>query len=250
MPASPELFKFVSSDEISHALNHFVAEASRAAIARSGRFAVTLSGGSLPKVLAKNLKDNKSIEWSKWHVFFADERCVALDHEDSNYLLAKQQLLDHVPIPSAQVYTINPALVGDHKAAAKDYEAQIKKFFGGSGGLPSFDLNLLGIGPDGHCCSLFPGHRLLEVKDAWVTSLDDSPKPPPSRITLTYPVVNNADTNLFVVTGDGKADAVHKIVDQKEALPSGRVQAKNRLIWFLDEAAAGKLSASTLKYNL
>ncbi|KAI8589532.1 6-phosphogluconolactonase [Geranomyces variabilis] len=250
MPATPEIFRFSSSDDISRALDHFIAETARAAIARSGRFTVSLSGGSLPKTLAKNLKDNKAIEWSKWHIFFADERCVALDHEDSNYLLAKQQLLDHVPIPATHVYTINPALVGDHKAAAKDYAEQIKKAFGGSDAMPSIDLNLLGIGPDGHCCSLFPGHRLLDVTDVWVAYLDDSPKPPPSRITLTYPIINNADINLFVVTGDGKADAIHKIVDQKEALPSGRVQAKRRLIWFLDDGAAGKLNASTLKYNL
>ncbi|KAI8912355.1 hypothetical protein DFJ77DRAFT_468079 [Powellomyces hirtus] len=245
---SPEVFKFASADEISTALDHFIAQASHDAIARSGRFTVTLSGGSLPKVLAAKLKSNTTVEWSKWHVFFADERCVPHDHDDSNYLLAKQQLLDSVPIPANQVHPINPALVNDRHAAAKDYVQQLKSVFGEE--LPSFDVNLLGIGPDGHCCSLFPGHPLLDVKDTWVASLDDSPKPPPSRITLTYPVINNADTNVFVVTGEGKADVLHQIIDLKEPLPSGRVQAKRRLIWFVDNGAAGKLKASTLKYSL
>ncbi|KAJ3013359.1 6-phosphogluconolactonase [Thoreauomyces humboldtii] len=272
---SPEVFVFSSTDDISAALDSFLTTASANAIAKNGRFTVSLSGGSLPKVLGAKIRTNEAIDWSKWHIFFADERCVAHDHDDSNYKLAKDELLDHVPIPSSQVYAINEKLVGDRHAAAKDYVDQLEKVFG-KGSFPSIDVNLLGIGPDGHCCSLFPGHALLDVKDVWVASLDDSPKPPPSRITLTYPVVNNAAVNLFVSTGESKADALHKILDLKEALPSGRgegdhllvddrgddqvgtlidslslpVTAQNRLIWFLDTPATNKLSLKPLKYSL
>ncbi|KND05119.1 6-phosphogluconolactonase [Spizellomyces punctatus DAOM BR117] len=245
--AQPELYVFPTPDDISAALNVFVAGKSRDAIARSGRFTIALSGGSLPKVLAKQLKSNKSIDWSKWHVFFADERLVPLDHPDSNYLLAKQELLDHVPIPHEQIYTADPNV--DRETAAKKYEEHLKKVFG-SQDIPSFDLILLGIGPDGHTCSLFPGHPLLDVKDRWVASLDDSPKPPPTRITFTYPLLNNADTNAFVVTGDGKAETVYKILEKREDFPAGRVKAKHRLIWFTDNGAAKLLTIPASKFSL
>lgn len=218
--STSEIYTFSSTDEISAALNNIVTLLSGEAIARSDRCTVALSGGSLPKILGTKLKENKIIDWSKWHVFWADERCVPLDHEDSNYLLAKQHLLGHVPIPKDQIHTIDPNLVKDSKASASQYTEQLQSVFGKD--LPSFDLILLGIGPDGHCCSLFPGHRLLNVNDRWVDSLDDSPKPPPSRITLTYPVVNNARNNLFVVTGEGKAETVQKILERKEDFPAGK----------------------------
>ncbi|KAJ3287203.1 6-phosphogluconolactonase [Borealophlyctis nickersoniae] len=247
MPASKEVYSFPTTEDISKALNHLITTLSAAAISRSGRFTVALSGGSLPKILGQSLKGNTSIDFSKWHVFFADERVVPLNHEDSNYRLCKEFLFDHVSIPQHQIYPIKEGV--GHVRAAELYEEELRRVFGKEG-VPSFDLILLGMGPDGHTCSLFPGHRLLEVTDRLVASLDDSPKPPPERITFTYPVLNNADVDVFVSTGEGKAEVVHKILDLKEDYPAGRVSPKNRLVWFLDEPAAGKLQTRPMQYRL
>ncbi|KAI8820197.1 uncharacterized protein EV422DRAFT_620588 [Fimicolochytrium jonesii] len=250
MSPTPEIYTFPSTDAISSALDHFLTHESAKAIAHRGKFTISLSGGSLPKVLGAEIKANKYIDWSKWHVFFADERCVPLDHEDSNYLLAKENLLDHVPIPKDQVYTIDPKLVKDPEAAAKAYQKVLAAVFGSETDIPSLDVNLLGLGPDGHCCSLFPGHPLLGVTDRWVAAIHDSPKPPKERITLTFPVVNEARINLFVANGEGKAEVLHKVLDKKEDLPSGRVTGKERLIWFLDASAAKHVTSKAQTYKL
>ncbi|KAI9017960.1 6-phosphogluconolactonase [Phycomyces nitens] len=241
MPST--VYAFPTTDALSGGLNSFVEKLSREAISDHGSFSVAVSGGSLPKLLSKELVNNKQVDFSKWHVFWADERCVGLDHADSNYLELKKTLLDHVNVPVKQVHTINTkyAVEKNAAAAADDYEQQLKEFFGPK--LPSFDLILLGMGPDGHCCSLFPGHPLLEEHSRWVAPITDSPKPPPERITLTYPVVNNAKTVVFVTAGEGKQEMVQKIIEQPELrLPCQRVQVANGgLYWFVDEAAAGQL---------
>ncbi|KAJ3043389.1 6-phosphogluconolactonase [Rhizophlyctis rosea] len=236
-----------NASAISASLNHLISHLSANAISRSARFTVALSGGSLPKILAADLKNNTTIDFTKWHIFFADERVVPLDHEDSNYKACKDTLFDAISVPREQIYTVDASL--SHDKAAEEYTQQLKKVFGGDA-VPSIDLILLGMGPDGHTCSLFPGHPLLEVKDRWVASLDDSPKPPPQRITLTYPVVSNAETVAFVATGESKAEILHNIFDLKQDYPAGRVSAKKDLLWFVDEPAAKTLQAQTKSYQL
>ncbi|KAJ3049074.1 6-phosphogluconolactonase [Rhizophlyctis rosea] len=245
--ATPTIYVSPTSAHISASLNHLITRLSATSISRSNKFTVAISGGSLPKILAADLKSNTTIDFTKWHVFFADERVVPIDHDDSNFKAAKETLFAHVPIPREQIYTVEPSL--SHDKAAEEYTQQLKKVFGADG-IPQFDLILLGMGPDGHTCSLFPGHPLLEVEDRWVASLDDSPKPPPQRITLTYPVVNNAETVAFVATGEGKAEVLHKIFDLKEDFPSGRVTAKKNLLWFVDEPAMKGVQFQTKSYQL
>ncbi|KAI8575820.1 hypothetical protein K450DRAFT_260044 [Umbelopsis ramanniana AG] len=246
------VFVFPSTDALSEGLNDYVQKLSRQAIASHGKFTVAVSGGSLPKLLSKNLAGNSAIDFSKWHVFFADERCVPLDHADSNYLEVKHQLLDKLngKIPDANVHTINASMVSDAEKCAQDYEQQLKDVFG-SDSTPEFDLLLLGMGPDGHTCSLFPGHPLLDENKRWVAPIFDSPKPPKERITLTFPVVNNAKEVAFVTAGDGKKDMVQMIQEQPELkLPCQRVMPKSgEVYWFIDEPAGQKLS-KTQKYKL
>ncbi|RKO92320.1 6-phosphogluconolactonase-like protein [Blyttiomyces helicus] len=238
--AARQIFSFPSSKAISDTLDAHIAVLSAKAIASSGKFTIAVSGGSLPTILAATLKSNTTIDFSKWHLFYADERCVPLDHADSNHLAVQRALLDHVPIPAAHVHTLTASLAPAE--AAKRYEQDLRAVFGDVA-LPEFDLILLGVGPDGHTCSLFPDHPLLDVKDRWVAHLLDSPKPPPARITLTYPVVNNAETVIFVATGAGKQDMFHDMFDKGVDFPSGRVTARKNLFWFLDEPAAVKVSA-------
>ncbi|KAF9934725.1 suppressor of los1-1 [Linnemannia zychae] len=246
----PQIYVFPDSTALSHGLDSYVAKLSEEAIKRHGKFTLAISGGSLPKQLSAVLKYNKTIDFSNWIVYFADERCVPLTHAESNYHLAKSELFDYVDIPQENIHTINPKLVHDPEEAAEDYISQLAKTFATKDSVrfPVFDLILLGVGPDGHTCSLFPGHPLLEESKDWCTYLTDSPKPPPCRITLTFPVLNHAHHVAFVAAGEGKQDMLHKILDQHGDLPAQMVKpVTGTLSWFVDEAAAAKITSATHK---
>ncbi|XP_043248228.1 6-phosphogluconolactonase [Colletes gigas] len=205
------------------------------ALAGGDTFKVGLSGGSLVKLLVQSLP-NITTDWSKWYFFFCDERIVPFDSNDSTYGEYKAKLIGKVPVTEDQFIKINPDLSAEE--AAKDYIKKMSVFFPPDR-VPCFDVLLLGLGPDGHTCSLFPGHKLLNEASLWVCPLNDSPKPPPSRITLTLPVINNAKKCIFAVVGSGKAEVVKKILQDRENLPAGRVQPHNgELYWILDEEAA------------
>ncbi|CAG8482125.1 11992_t:CDS:2 [Acaulospora colombiana] len=253
---APHIVTKPTIDELSIALVDLVVEESRKAINARDRFTIGLSGGSLPKVLATDLKDREDVEWDKWQVFFCDERLVPLDSEDSNYLLCKRELFDHVPIPPERIHTINNELIPKDQDAfteevsqeiIDDYEKQLIEVFACVNAVkfPVFDLLLLGIGPDGHTCSLFPGHSLLDESSLWVAYIEDSPKPPPRRITFTLPVINHAHTVAFVATGAGKQDVLCKILEEDgKDLPAQLVKPSHgRLYWFLDDKAAAKLTS-------
>ncbi|XP_065914455.1 6-phosphogluconolactonase-like [Dysidea avara] len=235
----------VSDAEVQKTLCDAVVEVATKSITDHDFFSIGLSGGSLAKVLSHGLKDRKDIEWPKWHVFYCDERHVPFDSDDSTYAVYKRELFDHVPVDPSHLYLIDPSVSVED--AAEDYTAKIRKLYPND--LPSFDLLLLGMGPDGHTCSLFPGHPGLKEDSKLIIPITDSPKPPPSRITMTFPVLNNA-SNVFVIsTGASKADAVKgclKPDDGKEPLPAGLVKPTNgKLLWILDEGAA-----SLIKSNL
>ncbi len=223
-----------------------VAQLSAQAVSERGQFTLAISGGSLPKLIspalaAEPLKSH--IDWSKWHLFFADERCVPLDHPDSNYRLAREHLFEHVSIPAQQIYPIDAAL--SPAAAATAYEDTLRQIFPVEAGqFPQFDVILLGMGPDGHTASLFPNHPLLNEQDRWVAAIFNSPKPPPERITLTLPVLNNARQVAFIVAGAGKAELLPQVlgqIDSTTPLPAQLVQPahpRGQLHWFVDESAA------------
>eukprot|EP00741_Cyanophora_paradoxa_P020655 tig00021281_g19936.t1 len=239
-----------SGAAISDALAPFIVDYCKKAVAERGAVTAAISGGSLPKLFAATLgkapwKDQ--VDWSKWHLFWADERCVPLDHPDSNYLLVKQQLLDVVGIPASQVYAVKTELPPAEAATA--YEAAVRgcaPLWKEGGALPRFDLMLLGMGPDGHTASLFPGHALLQESTKLVAPIFDSPKPPPSRVTLTLPVLNASRVVAFVSTGAEKADVLEKILEDDAAdpttVPSKLVKpTAGALHWFIDTGAASKL---------
>ncbi|ORY35632.1 6-phosphogluconolactonase [Naematelia encephala] len=261
----PVLYTFPEVPQLQNSLANFILKAQTDAIAKRGSFTIALSGGSLPNNL-KPLVGLEGIQWDKWQVFFADERIVPLDHEDSNYAACAKAFLDHVPIPREQVHAINTELFAestlkdptadpaDQDASeneaieiADEYEKQLVTCFASQGNAaryPTFDLILLGMGPDGHTCSLFPGHALLSDSDRWVAEILDSPKPPKRRITFTYQVLNHAFRCAFVAAGEGKQDTLSKILDQpEEGLPCSRVRpaSPGLVFWFVDDAAAAKV---------
>ena len=154
---------------------------------------------------------------------------------DSNYSSLKSHFFDKVAIPDQQIYTINDAL-SLHDATV-DYSNKLKSLFG-EAGFPQFDLLVLGMGPDGHICSLFPNHPLLDEKETLTALIEESPKPPPQRITFTLPVVNNAKSICFTVTGASKATMVQKVIKNPldKNIPASMVVAdKGTVYWFLDK---------------
>ncbi|AED93307.1 unnamed protein product [Arabidopsis thaliana] len=230
-------------------LAKFTADLSDKFCKERGAFTVVVSGGSLIKSLRKLVESPyvDSIDWARWHFFWVDERVVPKNHDDSNYKLAYDSFLSKVPIPPGNVYAINEALSAE--AAADDYETCLKHLVNTnilrvseSTGFPKFDLMLLGMGPDGHVASLFPGHGLCNESKKWVVSISDSPKPPSERITFTFPVINSSAHVALVVCGSGKAEAVEAALKKTGNVPpAGSVSAEDELVWFLDKPASSKL---------
>ena len=243
------LYAFPNTTNLAQALRHYLLTAQAAALDHHSTFRIAVSGGSLPSTLAKALLPpptgpSDTVRFDKWEIFFADERAVPLTHADSNYGLLKQELLDKIPKEQGAplVHSIDTTQLNDTQELADEYEQALVRTFAAKDSvkLPLFDLLLLGCGPDGHTCSLFPGHELLRETTGWVLPIDDSPKPPASRITLGLPVVQAAVRIAFVATGEGKADVLRKVFDSEEgrSLPCGLVnQSGEKVSWFCDEAA-------------
>ena len=248
------LYSFADTDELAPILRQYIVQAQKAGVDHHGNFRIAVSGGSLPKTLAKALLTQGStgaaVDFSKWEIFFADERAVPLDHEDSNYKLLKDELLDKIPASAGKpaVHTIDQSLLNDVQEMADTYEKSLVGVFAAKDSvkLPIFDLLLLGCGPDGHTCSLFPGHELLHETTGWVLAIEDSPKPPPARITLSLPVVHAANKIAFIATGEGKQGILQKIFDTEEGeqLPCGLVNGGGgeKVSWFTDAAATNGVS--------
>lgn len=208
-------------------------------IATNGSFNIGVSGGSLLSFLVSGLP-RINTDYSKWKIFFCDERLVPVDDPDSTFGVYKKQLVDTqaINLREDQFVVVQQGVTAEE--AAQAYEAEVRKLVPGSP--PQFDLLLLGMGPDGHTCSLFPGHDLLKETSRWVAPITDSPKPPPSRITLTFPVINNARVCAFAVSGKEKAEMIKRIHVDREDLPAGRVQpVSGKLYWIVDKDAGALL---------
>ncbi|XP_020038522.2 6-phosphogluconolactonase isoform X1 [Castor canadensis] len=253
-PAPGLISVFSSPQELGASLAQLVVQ--RAACCLEGaraRFALGLSGGSLVSMLSRDLPAAAapagSTNLARWTLGFCDERLVPFEHPESTYGLYRTHLLPRLPVPADQVLTIDPELPVE--AAAEDYAAKLRQAFQGDT-IPVFDLLILGVGPDGHTCSLFPGHPLLEEQEKIVAPISDSPKPPPQRVTLTLPVLNAARTVVFVATGEGKAAVLKRILEERDGapLPAARVRPHTgKLCWFLDEAAARLLTVPFEKHS-
>jgi 6-phosphogluconolactonase len=215
---------------------------------REGRFTVALSGGSTPKGLYVQLTQapyRERIPWSRVHLFWGDERCVPPYHPDSNFRLANDALLTHIPIPAANIHRV-PTELNDCSKAAARYAHDLTAFFElQPGAFPHFDLVLLGVGDDGHTASLFPGMPSLEERHALAVATPPGRLPPSvDRVTLTLPVLNAAHCAVFLVTGQGKASLIKHILapesggTHEQLLPAQRVHPlQGKVLWIIDEAA-------------
>ncbi|KAM8720743.1 hypothetical protein ACLKA7_006735 [Drosophila subpalustris] len=205
---------------------------------KSGTFRLGLSGGSLVQLLTRALVDFQ-LDTKCWKFFFCDERYVAHDHQESTYWAYKTQMLSQLPdILDSQFVKANTSLPLDE--CANDYETRVKAEFGTN--CPEFDLLLLGMGPDGHTCSLFPEQPAsLTETQRLVIPIRDSPKPPPERITFTLPLINNAKNVVFVVTGAGKAAVVNSVFgDLDKKFPAAWIEPKHGELTLLADAGAAK----------
>jgi 6-phosphogluconolactonase len=235
---------FPDKDELSVALTQHVAHLAEIASARQGRFTVAFSGGSLIKIISLSLCSEpllNNIDWSRWYVFWVDERWVPWSSPESNYGLAKDLFFSRVSIPHSQIYGADNSL--DPSTTAKNYESVLTTVFQPKQSqIPRFDLILLGIGEDGHTASLFPDHPLLAETMAWVAPIFNAPKPPSIRITMTLPIINNARNIFFVAAGSSKADILSTALNPKrqQGLPVQLVNPSDgELQWFIDRTAAG-----------
>jgi 6-phosphogluconolactonase len=207
--------------------------------ASPGRFAIALSGGSTPRRLYQLLAAEPyrgRLPWARVHWFWGDERFVPWDHPESNYGMARNALLAHAPIPPENIHGIEFA--GEPAEAARRYQDMLQSYYGAARldpARPLFDVQLLGLGPDGHTASLFPGTETLDEHEHWVASIVGA-RPEP-RITLTYPAIDSSRHVAFLAAGADKREMLARVLGGDWALPAARVRAQSDLTWFVDAAA-------------
>lgn len=242
--------QFANTDAGAQGIARLVQQAAEDAIKQKGSFTLVLSGGSLLKGLTP-LATIKGMDWSKWHIFYVDERNVAHSNPDSTHKGAQEAFLSKVKIPSENVHAIKEGL--SVQDAATEYAGQILHLpenvipkTSSAPHLPIFDLILLGIGPDGHVASLFPNReQTTGASEGIVLPVENSPKPPPERITFSLPVINSAKQVVIVAFGGGKAEIVQRALEVQAlpgALPAQLVQPQaGSLTWYLDSDSAQSL---------
>jgi 6-phosphogluconolactonase len=238
MKKIPDKTIWKNYEAMSMAAAHFFVAACHGAIAKHGKFSVALSGGNTPKRLYEILASpefSKNIPWKKVFLFWSDERFVIHTSSESNYNMVKKSLLDHIDIPSKNVFPV--PVTGDPEQNAGQYEATIKKFFNSE--KTAFDWVLLGTGEDGHTASLFPHTPVLIenrrlIKQVWLKEKQAW------RITFTYPLINRAKQIILLVSGKEKAKVVQAVFKKpiKRIFPVQYVNTE-RSLWIIDKAAAG-----------
>jgi 6-phosphogluconolactonase len=214
-----------------------------AAVEAHGSATWVLTGGGTPTAAYRRLAGHDlraGVEWDRVRVAMGDERCVPVDHPDSNWGQAAAALLDHVPVPTGHL--LRPRGELGAEAAAGAY-AKALAALPDAGGVPRLELVWLGVGEDGHCLSLFPGHPELQVRDRLVVAVHHSPKPPPDRISLTLPALAGTERLLVLAAGPAKAEPVARARAGDDRLPLTRAVATVRaaggsVTWLLDRAAA------------
>jgi len=207
-----------------------IARSAGEAITRGGSFRIVLAGGGTPEAVYQRLA-GLDTDWTRWRIYFGDERCVPANHAGRNSVMAARSWLDRVPIPADNIYPI-PAEAGA-ELAARSYANVVRD------AMP-FDLVLLGMGEDGHTASLFPGH--VHDPAELVHAVHEAPKPPPDRVSLGLAALNDAGEVIILVTGPGKRDAVARWRAGAD-LPVARVHGRHGLDVYIDAAADGSEGA-------
>lgn len=243
---APEVRVYADPARQAAAAARHLAERARSAVRARGRFSWVLAGGHTPerlyRVLARRYRSR--FPWKETEIFFGDERCVGPRSSDSNYAMAREALLAHVPIPSGRIHRLRGEL-RPARVAAERYAARIESS-ALAGSSPRFDVVLLGLGPDGHTASLFPGAPALRERRRWVVSVPRAGHPPwVPRLSLTYPAIASSREVIFLVEGLAKAPTVARVLGAgargSPRLPASLVRSHGSVRWYLDRAAASRL---------
>jgi 6-phosphogluconolactonase len=236
---------FPDSDTLSRSAAEHIVRIANESIAQRGVFTFALSGGSTPRKLYGLLATDPykdQIDWSKVELFWSDERSVPPTDAESNYHLAQEVMFSKLNIPADHIHRM-PADEPDHDAASLAYTEEMQRVFA-TRDIPAFDLIQIGMGPEGHTCSLFPQQPSLKETSNLVMFVT-VPKPPPPRLTFTPPLLNAAHHILFLVTGNDKSEAVAAVLEgpyQPDEYPAQIVHPTNgEVTWMLDTAAAAHL---------
>ena len=239
------------ADALARRTAQYFVEMAAEAVDAAGQARIAISGGSTPKAVFELLADRRqkwrgAMPWDRLNLYWVDERTVPPDHPDSNYRMAREAMLSHVPLPADQIHRMEGEL--DPEAAASRYESELRNSFRLEGAeSPRFDLVQLGMGPDGHTASLFPHTAALHEMSRLVTA-NHVPQLDTWRITLTWPVINHASSVFFLIAGADKAERVHEVFmgpRDPERLPSQLIWPSSGILTlFLDKAAAALLPAT------
>jgi 6-phosphogluconolactonase len=240
---------FKDIEEISNFIIKKWFEIAKRAIKEKGRFTVALSGGKTPQTLYQKLAELKdSLPWDKTEIFLVDERFVPCEDSENNYRMINQTLLSRIKIPEKNIHPISTK-EKTPKASARKYEEELTSYFKlKKGEFPRFDLILLGMGEDGHTASLFPDTTALTETEHFVIAVSPPDISKKERISLTLPVINNADNVIFLITGVHKAKVLKEVIEDKNCkLPAAMVSPEKGMLFFLiDKAAALYLSRNTI----
>ena len=230
-----ELIVVPTPSELARPAAEWLALEIASAIAERGGCALCLAGGRTPEPVYRALAGAAGIAWTRVDVFFGDERAVPPDHPDSNYLMVRRVLLSRVPLPAGRIHRMEAERF-DRDSAALQYEGSLP---------PRLDILVLGMGPDGHTASLFPGSAALDERRRLVVPVVGA-KPPAERLTITPPVIEAARRVAVLATGEDKAAMVARALEGALAPKEVPVQLARRGSWFLDQAAAARLTRSTV----
>lgn len=204
---------------------------------------IALSGGSTPKRLFEILarpEMAKRVDWKRVELFYGDERHVPAGHADSNHTMATGALLSHIDIPPSQVHPVPTS--GTAEEDARRYQEELQKAYGSDHlekNRPLFDVVMLGLGPDGHTASLFPGQPVLKEKNLWVSTSAPTTAPH-ERVTLTYPAIASSDLVVFLITGKGKVPMLKRLREGDPEIPASHITSDGRILILADRAAAGE----------
>ncbi len=240
--SAPEIRRHDDADLLVGDIASALLDRLEAAQARGEVAQVGLTGGSIAEALHRELARravDSSLDWSRVVFWWGDERFVPADSPDRNARQAREALLDHVDVDPANVHEVPASdAVATAEDAAAAYSADLREH-----GAGAFEVLMLGIGPDGHCASLFPGHPALGARDAIAVAVHDSPKPPPDRVTHTFETLERSRAVWFIASGEGKAEAVARALaadGSVEETPARGVRGEET-VWWLDEDAASAL---------
>jgi 6-phosphogluconolactonase len=213
-----------TAEDVAKAACRQILDAAESAISDRGKFKLVLAGGSTPEKVYRLLAESDA-DWSNWAIYYGDERCLPVDHQDRNSLMASRVLLDKVAIPASQIFTM-PAELGPEVAADR-YKLAVSK-------AGTFDMVLLGMGEDGHTASLFPGHQ--HQQDELVHAVYNSPKPPPERVSISVKALSNTHELIFLITGANKQEAV-QLWRSGSDLPVASIVPENPIDIYIDSDA-------------